>query len=94
MRTLRNAVIIDIGILLGCLVALYLSPDWTPLWFYALACFVAIVAINLAVFLGPRLRKKTGTSAKTNSLQSVTVWIILALGLLAIILRRLGLVSW
>jgi hypothetical protein len=94
MRKLRYAVALNVGVVLGCFLALYLVPDTTPMWFFALMCFVAIVAINLSFFLGPRLRKKTGTPTKASAFRSVMIWTMLVLGLLGIVLQRLGLVSW
>jgi uncharacterized membrane protein YfcA len=90
MRVWKKALIINAGILVGCLAGLYLSPGATPTWLFALACIVVTVAINLAVFLGPRLRKNTGTPAKRRPSRMVEVWIILALSIFALILMRLG----
>jgi len=89
MRKLKYAVVLNMGVLLGCLIALYLAPGTTPIWVFALACVGYAIAMNLAFFLGPRLRKIFGTPAKTRASRTVEVWIITVLCLLALILMRL-----
>jgi len=90
MRLWKKALVINIGVLAGCIFALYLTPPAALLWVFALACIVVTAAINLAVFLGPRFRKNTGALAKTRPSRMVEVWIILALCIFALILMRFG----
>ena len=78
----KKVLAVNVGLLLGCLVALSIAPAKTPLATFLLICLGAVLAVNIVVFLRPIRSEAARLSLRGDKFQSATIWILLALFLL------------
>ena len=94
MSRLQRILIANISVVTGCFAALFLVPPSTPVSVIALAGLAALTMLNLVIFVGPRIRKTTGSTAHRNFFTSAVVWTLLAILIVVEILIRFGYLSY
>jgi hypothetical protein len=90
MKPIANVLIINTGILLGCIVAMLLVPDNTPYLIFFACCALAFVAINARLFIIPRYRGTDQQKAHKNRSSSSIAWWVIGAVLLAQLLFKYG----
>ena len=90
MSKSKRLLILNIGMLVGCLLGVFLAPPNTSPRFLVLACVGAVLVLNCIWFLTIKFRKTPRTPTRGSSFQSNVIWILLALLLLVQLLVRLG----
>lgn len=90
MSKSKALLILNVGMLVGCLLGVFLAPHNTSPRFLVLACVTAMLTLNGIWFLTIKFRKIPKTPMPGNSFQSNVIWILLAALILVQLLVRLG----
>src|SRR5690349_7015390 len=83
VKTSSKIVLVNIGLLVGCVGMLFVVPPQTSLKIYGLICVITIALINIVVF--PRLSQNRASVSSLRSKKMnqglVFVWVLFALSL-------------
>jgi hypothetical protein len=90
MSKSRTLLILNFGMLVGCLLGVFLAPPNTSPRFLVLACVIALITLNSIWFLTIKFRKIPKNPMPGSSFRSNVIWILLGVLLLVQLLVRLG----
>jgi hypothetical protein len=93
MKTAVKISIVNVGLFLGCIVALFLVPPTTPTTTFCVVCLSTILIANIVVFVVPRLRTRGGPEPP-NHFRSIAIWTLLFLFLILQFMSRYLHFNW
>jgi hypothetical protein len=84
MKFALKVILVNLGALVGFFLVLFTVPSGTSFTLLGVACGTALVAVNIAVFVWPRYRRRETAAGEKRGVSTAVViltWLIFLLGL-------------